>query len=68
MRNIFLFLTATFMLLGMNTVMSQSKDTQTIKTNQEAYSFVDLMDLIKNQTKLNCTYKCRTWEEKNLLG
>ncbi|WP_321296303.1 TonB-dependent receptor [Marinifilum fragile] len=66
MRNIFLFLTAIFMLLGMNTVMSQSKDTQTIKTNQEAYSFVDLMDLIKNQTKLNCTYTSAELGEKKI--
>jgi hypothetical protein len=56
MRNIFLSLTVFFTLLGMNTAMSQQKDTQIIKVTNEYYAFDDLMGLIKKQTKLNCTY------------
>ena len=39
MRNIFLSLTVLFMLLGMNTAMSQQKDTQIIKIEKETYEF-----------------------------
>lgn len=56
MRNIFLSLTAIFMLLGMNTAMSQQKDKQIIKIDKESYEFEELMNLIKGQTQLNCTY------------
>ncbi|WP_227006042.1 TonB-dependent receptor [Marinifilum sp. N1E240] len=56
MKNIFLPLTILFLLFGANTGMSQSKDTYTIKTNQENYVFEDLMKLIQKQTGLNASY------------
>jgi len=56
MKNIFLPLTILFLLFWANTGMSQSKDTYTIKTNQENYVFEDLMKLIQKQTGLNASY------------
>lgn len=56
MKNIFLPLIILFILFGANTVMSQSKDNYTIKTNQENYVFEDLMKLIQKQTGLNASY------------
>ncbi len=56
MRNKFLSLVVLLILLEANTVWSQSKDTQIIKTNQEHYAFKDLMKLIQKQSGLNATY------------
>ncbi len=56
MRNRLLPLVVLLILLGANTVWSQSKDTQIIKTNQENYAFEDLMKLIQKQSRLNATY------------
>ncbi|MDE5422003.1 TonB-dependent receptor [Ancylomarina sp. DW003] len=56
MKKIFLSLTILALLLGVNTVSSQSKASHLIKIEKEHYAFNDLLKLIKEQTGYNATY------------
>jgi len=56
MKKIFLSLSLLLMLVGAQTVLSQTKDKQVIKTELDQYAFGELMKLINQQTGFNTTY------------